>query len=579
MLEDNLNKAFSLPIDFCSNTYETPNNLFEDLELIETHKDVSNVALYEHLLNPQTPFGYLTLEKWSKKYTTNTDFLKDTQKMLAKNKPIDKQRLKTISDAWVSYKGIKEDENFIDNYQYINWDKLRFLNTSIVFLTIISIYSILSPLLNLLAPLLLLIVPFLIMKLKGLTLSLKNYVTLLVASLKRHSFGKLLTDWSTIPSGQKIYLIIMLGMYVYNIYQNAISCYQFYKNTSTINSDIKNIKNFLGYTREKVGEHILKIDKLKTYKSYQNYLQEKLENIDKLYLSLDKVPLASFNPKKIPYIGYTMKEYYKLYDDKNIEDTLLFSFGFHGYLDNIGEISSKVSQKILNKTRYIKKKKAVLKFNKAYYPVIQHQQKESKTVPNDIDLKTNKLITGPNASGKTSLLKTTITNVLLSQQFGFGYFNKGVLTPFHHIHCYLNIPDTSSRDSLFQAEARRCLEILTKIQNNNKEKHFCIFDELFSGTNPYEAISSANSYLTHISSSPNIKFLLTTHFITLCKQLDDNANISNVNMKTNIVNDSAVYYYKLQNGISEIKGGITVLKQLGYPQKIIDDTNKAMDKF
>ena len=50
-------------------------------------------------------------------------------------------------------------------------------------------------------------------------------------------------------------------------------------------------------------------------------------------------------------------------------------------------------------------------------------------------------------------------------------------------------------------------------------------------------------------------------------------------MKTNIVNDSAVYYYKLQNGISEIKGGITVLKQLGYPQKIIDDTNKAMDKF
>jgi len=46
MLEDHLNKSFSLPIDFCSNTYDTPKNLFEDLELIETHKDVSNVSLY-----------------------------------------------------------------------------------------------------------------------------------------------------------------------------------------------------------------------------------------------------------------------------------------------------------------------------------------------------------------------------------------------------------------------------------------------------------------------------------------------------------------------------------------------------
>ena len=50
MLEDHLNKSFSLPIDFCSNTYVTPKNLFEDLELVETHKDVSNVTLYGHLL-------------------------------------------------------------------------------------------------------------------------------------------------------------------------------------------------------------------------------------------------------------------------------------------------------------------------------------------------------------------------------------------------------------------------------------------------------------------------------------------------------------------------------------------------
>jgi DNA mismatch repair ATPase MutS len=161
-----------------------------------------------------------------------------------------------------------------------------------------------------------------------------------------------------------------------------------------------------------------------------------------------------------------MKEYYKLYNDENIQDTILFSFGFHGYLDNIGEISNKIRSNGINKMKFLKKKNAVLKFKEAHYPVMQQQKSESKNIPNDIDLKTNKLITGPNASGKTSLLKTTITNILLSQQFGFGFFKKGSMTPFDHIHCYLNIPDTSSRDSLFQAEARRCLEILTKIKNN-----------------------------------------------------------------------------------------------------------------
>ena len=50
-------------------------------------------------------------------------------------------------------------------------------------------------------------------------------------------------------------------------------------------------------------------------------------------------------------------------------------------------------------------------------------------------------------------------------------------------------------------------------------------------------------------------------------------------MKTTIKNDIPIYEYKIQNGISEIKGGITVLKQLGYPQDIIDKTNIAMDNF
>ena len=83
-----------------------------------------------------------------------------------------------------------------------------------------------------------------------------------------------------------------------------------------------------------------------------------------------------------------------------------------------------------------------------------------------------------------------------------GFYNNATINPYKYIHCYLNIPDTSGRDSLFQAEARRCKEILDSVVNN-KERHFCIFDEIYSGTNPYEAISGAYAYLTYLSKYGN----------------------------------------------------------------------------
>ena len=168
---------------------------------------------------------------------------------------------------------------------------------------------------------------------------------------------------------------------------------------------------------------------------------------------------------------------------------------------------------------------------------------------------------------------------MLSQQFGYGFYEKAKVTPFDYIHCYLNIPDTSSRDSLFQAEARRCLSILNNITEHNNKKHFCIFDELFSGTNPYEAVSSATAYLRHISNNENVKFMLTTHFITLCRKLKNDKHIENVNMQTEMSDNKPKYFYKIQKGISEIKGAITVLKDLGYPQNLINETKRIIDKL
>ena len=151
---------------------------------------------------------------------------------------------------------------------------------------------------------------------------------------------------------------------------------------------------------------------------------------------------------------------------------------------------------------------------------------------NNINLKSSKIITGPNASGKTTILKTTIINILLCQQFGYGYFKKGLLNPYDFIHCYINIPDTSNRDSLFQAEARRCKNILDNIKDDNI-RHFCVFDELFSGTNPYEAISSAVSFLRYLNKYENVSFIITTHYLDICNKLSNDKKTHNCNMKIN----------------------------------------------
>ena len=77
----------------------------------------------------------------------------------------------------------------------------------------------------------------------------------------------------------------------------------------------------------------------------------------------------------------------------------------------------------------------------------------------------------------------------------------------------------------------------------------------------------------------NVKFLLTTHFIRLCTLLENDETIVNKSMKTTIINNDPDYSYKITNGISKIKGGVCVLKQLNYPNEIIKNTINVLDKL
>ena len=230
-----------------------------------------------------------------------------------------------------------------------------------------------------------------------------------------------------------------------------------------------------------------------------------------------------------------------------------------------GLITNIQSKKIGFSTFNLKKK---LVIKKSYYGAHLNSDK----VTNDVKLDKSMIITGPNASGKTTTLKSTLINILITQQFGCGFYKSANLRPFEHLHCYLNIPDTSGRDSLFQAEARRCKEILDIIQCKKKERHFCVFDELYSGTNPDEAVISATAFMRYMMKNKNVKCLLTTHFVSVCKELDKDEEIENNKMATEETKEGFTYTYCLKPGISEVKGGLKVLSDMNYPSEILNDS-------
>ena len=293
--------------------------------------------------------------------------------------------------------------------------------------------------------------------------------------------------------------------------------------------------------------------------------------LNKYYTELNTITPYKISIKKAYEIGYIMKYYYAIYSDLNFHSAMTYSFGFNAFEDHLNGFKSKIQDGFVNKCRFSKKE---TKLTDAYFaPLIYN-----KPIKNTIALNNEIIITGPNAAGKTTLLKTAIFNIILSQQTGYGFYKKATICPYDMIHCYLNIPDTSGRDSLFQAESRRCKEILDLIAKNPKQKHFCIFDELYSGTNPYEAVASAYSFTDYLTKYENVNFVLTTHYIQLCKLLDSNKRINNCNMKIEHAdNGDFIYTYKLQKGISNIKGGLKVLYNLDYPEPIIKKAEETLN--
>ena len=646
MVEEQIQKkeVFNLPISFLEDKCELEKHIITDLELNETEK---NKSLYDFVFLPSSShndishnsFGKNTIRLWSKYYTANKEFIKDSQKLLQEQVTYgtvqqDQKQVKEVLDIW---REIQEETGFIYKYQYIEYERFEKYNNNPVFLQCLSLFNMTSPVISLLAPLFFLIMPIILLKIQGVPFSAEVYVTTLKLVFQKHHIGQLFSLKSA-SIDKVVYVLISFAFYCFQIYQNIMACIKFFKNMHKIHSQLFTIRDYLTKTLEKMKLMETQCAGLKTYRPFVRHMNEKMALMKEMIDDYNKItPFTSlFSLKKIVQVGQIMKCFYQLYNKEEYKETLEYTFGFNGYLENLAGLQENIrkenvglwqaKQQLKDKQQLKKKKQKQVAdaiFKNAYFPSLVN----SNPVKNSYELKKHMLITGPNAAGKTTLLKTTIFNIILSQQTGYGFYEQAEFEPYDMIHCYINIPDTSGRDSLFQAEARRCKEILDKIttlegdDNDNKVKrHFCVFDELYSGTNPYEAIGSAYAYLSYLNKFPNVNFVLTTHFLDLCKRFTNevakkevavkkevanavdtsevvknevdtsaadtsaadtnNTDINNYHMRINTdEKNNFTYTYQLEKGISTVKGGVKVLTDLAYPKEIINQMKKVLTEI
>ena len=568
--------VFKLPIELIPNKYSLSENIVRDLELLN-NADSDKHSLYHNTFGNDTLFGSINLDMWSKYYTNDVSFLTESQNLYTNYRDISINEDEYIKDDDILNISteIIEDDSFIERFHYIDLPMFKEFNKNETILQLLAYQNLSSPLFAVIMPILMLIVPFFIIKIQGHEITLERYMEFIKTLLGNHIIGQLFSNFSDAPMEKKIYLIFSFGLFLFQIYNNINTCKNYYHNIKYIHDTLNTVRLFLTNTTKKIDNFLKYSNDLLTYKNFNEELLNRKCIVENYLISINKIGEYNFNIKKVMELGYLMKCFYILNNSNELTEAIKYYFGFTGYIENINKLQYQIENKNMNFCNFIDNDKVVTIKN-CYFAALNNKN----PVKNNIKLNNNIIITGPNAAGKTTLLKSVLYNIILSQQIGCGFYSKADIKVYDYIHCYINIPETSDRDSLFQAECRNCKNILDKILENPDKNHFCVFDELYSGTNPYEAIASGYSYLDYISKYKNINFVLTTHYIKLCKLLKSKTNNNHyMEINTSDISSNYTYTYKLVPGISEIKGGIKVLKDLEYPETIVNNMNETIDKI
>ena len=225
----------------------------------------------------------------------------------------------------------------------------------------------------------------------------------------------------------------------------------------------------------------------------------------------------------------------------------------------------------------------ILDIKDGRHPVIEKQLPLGEEyIANDVYLDNDKqqiiMITGPNMSGKSALLRQTALIVLMAQMGSFvpaKHANLGLVDKiFTRVGASDNI---SSGESTFMVEMNETASIL----NNLSNRSLILLDEIGRGTSTYDGISIAWAIAEYIheNTSAKAKTLFATHYHGLNEMTNTLPRIKNYNVSVKEIGNKILFMRKLVPGGSEHSFGIHVAKMAGMPKKVLDRANQILSEL
>lgn len=256
---------------------------------------------------------------------------------------------------------------------------------------------------------------------------------------------------------------------------------------------------------------------------------------------------------------------------KNKED-LKVIYEYVGMIDALIAIASFrdslsfYTKPILTKSK--SKKENYIEFEKIYHPLIKNP------VLNSGNFSRGVLLTGSNASGKSTFIKTVAINAILAQTI-YTCFAKEYKSSYFNIYTSMALKDDiNSSESYYIVEIKSLKRILDSI--NNDIPCLCFVDEILRGTNTVERIASSSEVLKSIENDNTICFA-ATHDVELTYILED--LFDNYHFEETITDDDIKFDYKLHTGRAETRNAIKLLGFMGYDKDLVARADSRAKMF
>ena len=223
-----------------------------------------------------------------------------------------------------------------------------------------------------------------------------------------------------------------------------------------------------------------------------------------------------------------------------------------------------------------------LDIKKGRHPVIEQQLPVGETyVANDVflDRETQQIImiTGPNMSGKSAILRQTALIVLLAQIGSFVPAENARIGVVDKLFTRVGASDNISMgESTFMVEMNETASIL----NNISERSLVLLDEIGRGTSTYDGISIAWAISEYLHEHPSrAKTLFATHYHELNEMTESFSRIKNYNVAVKELKDNVLFLRTLVSGGSQHSFGIHVAKMAGMPQAVLHRSKKILKQL